>query len=644
LRWGVATLATALVGACLVFPGFLSAPDCQGAFPDAPKKKKKKDQVGAGKQKKRAYLAVRSDGALMRKGTPFFPIGMYCEGVKTLPQAVSAVKLLGKNNFNFACLVHLTVPDYHKLRAQTAGSGVLIMQYYPQDLKWVTPFANDPQLLGHYILDDANFHTTMPGLRKLRDTVVRSAPLHPTTCSFAGLLDYLMVTHRVVRNGKATLTVKQPPHTKWAVGNDVTVGGMAEPYLNGVFTLTAVSDRNFSFAVKHRDVAPGAEAGASGSIVKVSLSGNLATYTTSAPHGLMVNQKVVTAGVKVAAGAFNLPEAPVFSVLSPTTFTVALTRADVAPTRCSGKWHASATIDVHDTWAAVPHIPHVQYYTIVPKNTIAKFSLTSNVVTITTNEPHHLYPGIKALVKIGGDPNKGKSPNSFASGTYTVLKSPAPTTFEFSYTLAHANVRSTAESGAVQPSDWSPWLWDTWLGARALVASCQRATPPRCPILDIQCYRPKGWRYPTAPEIDVTTWLSLMGGVKGLCYYSYWGGIFATRPVNVDAPATWAQCVRNAAEARALKDYLLDGELLVTDCPNRGKYYYAVWAHKGKRLIAVANADSAQALAVSIPLPRWRQGKSSLKKLFAYRPNNLSVAKGTLRGRLPALAVEVYEY
>ena len=77
-------------------------------------------------------------------------------------------------------------------------------------------------------------------------------------------------------------------------------------------------------------------------------------------------------------------------------------------------------------------------------------SLTANVVTLTSPQPHHVMVGDQIVVDSVGAPY---------DGTYTVNDAPTPTTF--TYTKVNANLAQTATTGRVATrldDDHPPWL------------------------------------------------------------------------------------------------------------------------------------------------------------------------------------------
>ena len=92
-----------------------------------------------------------------------------------------------------------------------------------------------------------------------------------------------------------------------------------------------------------------------------------------------------------------------------------------------------------------------QYYQhIVRLFNLSFKSLTGNVVTLTSPQPHHVIAGDSVVVDSVGAPY---------DGTYTVNSAPTPTTF--TYTKVNANLAQTATTGRVATrldDDHPPWL------------------------------------------------------------------------------------------------------------------------------------------------------------------------------------------
>lgn len=87
------------------------------------------------------------------------------------------------------------------------------------------------------------------------------------------------------------------------------------------------------------------------------------------------------------------------------------------------------------------------------KAVITTFSLTSNVITITTNAAHGFVVG--QIVDIAFNSNDANySAVSFSNGKYAVASCPSPTTFTVAKT--HADVGSTTVGGVVMAYNKSP--------------------------------------------------------------------------------------------------------------------------------------------------------------------------------------------
>ncbi len=128
-------------------------------------------------------------------------------------------------------------------------------------------------------------------------------------------------------NSAATIVTSQ--NNGFAIGETVTVAGVGAPF-DGTFTVTGTPYTNaFSYTT------------AAITIANTALTSNVATITTSTPHGLTVGQLVDVVGATNTA--FNGTFA-VASVPTTTTFTYAKTNVDVISTSSVGQ------VDVNADW------------------------------------------------------------------------------------------------------------------------------------------------------------------------------------------------------------------------------------------------------------------------------------------------------
>ena len=162
-------------------------------------------------------------------------------------------------------------------------------------------------------------------------------------------------------------------------------------------------------------------------IITKSLTGNVATITTSAAHGFAVGQTVVINGVdNVFDGTYVIASVP-----TTTTFTYAKTHADVGSTNVRAVAY-SANQSTQSTQT---------YDGTVLSATITNKALTSNIATLTTSSAHGFDNG--SLVTI-------KGVDALFDGTYQVIA--APTTTTFNYVKIADNVTSTSVASSYSTS------------------------------------------------------------------------------------------------------------------------------------------------------------------------------------------------
>jgi hypothetical protein len=155
-------------------------------------------------------------------------------------------------------------------------------------------------------------------------------------------------------------------------------------------------------------------------ITNRALASNVATLTTSSPHGLIVGSGVI---IEDVATGYN-GHFTVTAVGSTTTFSYACVLADESSTASSGTM-AGITLSI-------------------PSIGITYRARATNVATITTATDHGLSVGQKVQILSGGAVTY--------DGLQTVASTPTPTTFTYANTAA--NESSTATTGWIG----IPWV------------------------------------------------------------------------------------------------------------------------------------------------------------------------------------------
>lgn len=260
------------------------------------------------------------------------------------------------------------------------------------------------------------------------------------------------VVGRILVSNVATLTTSAPHG--FLVGEQVTITGIDSTNFNGTYTISAVSSDGlqFSYARNRTD---------SRVITNSSLTNQVATITTSAPHGFIVGEQVAVSDVSPAYdGTYEITATPTDNTFSYRRLRG--TRANVVSKAASNGTATLTTSSPHGISAGdqviienvdstfngtytVTSTPSSTALTYAKSGTraptpvvagsatpngrwIIRKQLIGNVATLTTLASHGIFVGESVTVSGLGSP---------FDGTYTVT---AVTSNTFSYTKTAGNV------------------------------------------------------------------------------------------------------------------------------------------------------------------------------------------------------------
>jgi autotransporter-associated beta strand protein len=235
-----------------------------------------------------------------------------------------------------------------------------------------------------------------------------------------------------------TVTITTAAPHGFAVGQTVVINNVGQLGYNGNYVITAVPTPT-SFTYQSNTAGLPASGGGTAAV-------NTVTIMTTAPHGYLVGQTIVLAGIGAAGynGTFTVTSVP-----TPTTFTYTPTASGlpfsgggtstvntvtitttVAHGYVAGESVVLANIGVAGyngtfTITSVPSLTTFTY-TIGAPGLAASGGGTANVniVTITTSAAHGFTPGETAVISGVGE--------SAYNGTFTILSVPTGTTFTYS--------------------------------------------------------------------------------------------------------------------------------------------------------------------------------------------------------------------
>lgn len=275
---------------------------------------------------------------------------------------------------------------------------------FSADASTISPVSYKSYSSGVATIETVFEHTLSPGDRVIVSGVDR---LFDGTFTVASVIDDfkftyassrispLSITSAQLTSNIATLSTSQ--EHQFTVGEQVTVSGIGVNY-DGTFEITAVpSATSFSYAATRTN---------SRAVTNRSMSNDVVTLTTQSPHGFVANEDVNVTGVNLSLnGGYTI------NAVTANTFSYTRPR-------------------------------------ITERNVIVK-SLTSNVATLTTSEPHGYVVGEKVTV-FGVDPEIPISGAPTYNGTYTITAVPSNTTFSYAKTFAGSQIATAVGGGKVK--------------------------------------------------------------------------------------------------------------------------------------------------------------------------------------------------
>ncbi|HEX8546592.1 MAG TPA: T9SS type A sorting domain-containing protein [Cytophagaceae bacterium] len=185
--------------------------------------------------------------------------------------------------------------------------------------------------------------------------------------------------------------------------------------------------------------------------------------------------------------------------------------------------------------------------------------------------------------------------------------------------------------------------WNTYNEAQRITSAA--STAETVPYMFTQSFTygntPK---FPSAKEVDLQVYLSIVGGVKGIYFYAYRDNM------EKDYPGFWEktkQINKELKESEFGKALLYGKRTSVKSGENANgnlfPKYYGIWDYNGTTYVVAINLDPLRTLSISVPLPQLAPNKTALQ-LFPYRTGNLKYDSNTkkLAGTLPTQTVEIY--
>ncbi len=250
----------------------------------------------------------------------------------------------------------------------------------------------------------------------------------------------------------------------FSIGNEVLISNVDNVF-DGTYSITSIPNlTSFTYQTTRVPVAP-----VTGKI----LVSNIATLTTSAPHGFLVGEQVNILGVD----DINFNGVYVISSVSSDglkfsyaksrtnsktilTSVIASLQATITTSGSHG-FSVGEQVNITDMSQAyggsftVSALPTLNSFTFFrdrsTKSSVISKAIASAVATLTTSTPHGVLPGEKIIVK---DSNVG-SPAVF-NGEFTVISTPSNTALSYNRSGIENIIPTVVSGGSISPS--SRWI------------------------------------------------------------------------------------------------------------------------------------------------------------------------------------------
>jgi hypothetical protein len=139
---------------------------------------------------------------------------------------------------------------------------------------------------------------------------------------------------------------------------------------------------------------------------------------------------------------------------------------------------------------------------------------------------------------------------------------------------------------------------------------------------------------PTPEEVRNLTYQAVLGGAKGILYYTYYDEAWNLR----DHPTLWQGLKSLVPEIKAISPFLLDGQFTAIDT-GQEQVKAGIWKLKNKELAIVVNQSYSAAQTIALHLPRNLQKG---KPMFQTNALASPVQARRLPTSLKPLEIQVY--
>lgn len=170
------------------------------------------------------------------------------------------------------------------------------------------------------------------------------------------------------------------------------------------------------------------------------------------------------------------------------------------------------------------------------------------------------------------------------------------------------------------------------------ISGAVKTSPSYRPIIaNLQTFAWQGSRAPSFKEVRNMTYQSLINGVKGVIYYTYYDSTWDMS----SNPNLWNGIKSLVPEIKQLSPTLLDGQLTKI---NTGveDVFAGFWKYQNQAVVVVINTSRRSTRTVSIPLPSQRT--SGVEPMFSGRPSGMAVIGSKLSGSIKPEDVHVYSF
>lgn len=166
----------------------------------------------------------------------------------------------------------------------------------------------------------------------------------------------------------------------------------------------------------------------------------------------------------------------------------------------------------------------------------------------------------------------------------------------------------------------------------------KEATPYNRPIIaNLQTFSWEAGRPPTSKEVRNMTYQSLINGVKGIIYYTYYDSTWDMSSHS----DLWNGVKSLVPEIKQLSPILLNGKL---NKINTGvqDVFAGAWNYQNQAVVVVVNTSNSITKQVSITLPPNRT--SGVQAMFDGRPSGLTINGDKLSGSIKPKDVHIYSF